>query len=206
MVNKEARLTGGILQRNPVLVLGLGLTPALALTTTVRDAFWMGLITAAVLICSNIVISIVRKAIPERARTVGYLFIIIGFVTIASLLLAAYAPRIETALGVFLPLIAVNYLVLLGADGFAQEKGIGKSIVDSFLATVGFLFALLVIGSVRELLGSGTWLGHAVTAGKITPFGLFKTAPGGFFIVGVLMALVRKLTPSNSEKEDAGNV
>ena len=197
-------LTNGIIKENPVLVLVLGTCPTMAVTTMAKNGIGMGLAATFVLLGSNIVISLLKKVIPDKVRIPCYIVVIAGFVTLLSALLQAYATDIYNALGIFLPLIVVNCIILGRAEMFASKNSVLKSALDGIGMGIGFTLALLIIGSIREILGSGTWmagLGELIPAlGKdfviqvlpesIDPFTIMTSAPGGFFVFGCLMALV----------------
>ncbi len=152
-------LTNGIIKENPVLVLVLGTCPTLAVTTMAKNAIGMGLAATFVLLGSNIVISLLKKVIPDKVRIPCYIVVIAGFVTLLSALLQAYVPDVYSALGIFLPLIVVNCIILGRAEMFASKNRLFKSALDGIGMGIGFTFALLIIGSIREILGSGTWFG-----------------------------------------------
>ncbi len=154
-------LTNGIIKENPVLVLVLGTCPTLAVTTMAKNAIGMGLAATFVLLGSNIVISLLKKVIPDKVRIPCYIVVIAGFVTLLSALLQAYVPDVYSALGIFLPLIVVNCIILGRAEMFASKNSVFKSALDGIGMGIGFTFALLIIGSIREILGSGTWFGLA---------------------------------------------
>ena len=201
-------LTNGIIKENPVLVLVLGTCPTMAVTTMAKNGIGMGLAATFVLLGSNIVISLLKKVIPDKVRIPCYIVVIAGFVTLLSALLQAYATDIYNALGIFLPLIVVNCIILGRAEMFASKNSVLKSALDGIGMGIGFTLALLIIGSIREILGSGTWmagLGELIPAlGKdfviqvlpesIDPFTIMTSAPGGFFVFGVMMAAATWLT------------
>ena len=188
-----AQLKEGILTANPVFVQLLGTCPVLATTTAVSNAIGMGLAATAVLIFSNLFISLLRKFIPKEVRIAAYIVIIAGFVTAVQLLIAAYLPALDAALGVFIPLIVVNCIILARAEAFASKNNPLPSIVDGLSMGLGFTFALILIAAVRELLGAGTLLGYAVLGASYQPILLFIMPCGAFITVGLLMALVQWL-------------
>lgn len=185
--------TKGILKENPVLRLVLGTCPTLATTTSLESAIGMGLSAALVLVCSNIVISALRKVIPQKVRIPCYIVVIAGFVTIVQMLVKAFLPALDQQLGVYLPLIVVNCIILGRAEAFAGKNGVIASALDGLGMGVGFTAALVIMGGVRELLGAGTLLGFQVLPESIAPMTIFVLAPGGFFVFGILMACANKL-------------
>ena len=186
-------LLNGIIKENPVLVLVLGTCPTLAVTTMAVNGLGMGAAATVVLICSNAVISLLKNIIPDKVRIPAYITIIAGFVTIVQFFVQAYAPSINKALGIFLPLIVVNCIILARAEVFASKNSVGASILDGLGMGLGFTLALFAMGSIREILGSGTWMGISLTSGVIDPMSIFILAPGGFFVFGILIALVNKI-------------
>ena len=183
----------GIIKENPVLRLVLGTCPTLAVTTSMESAVGMGLAASAVLICSNIVISALRKIIPQKVRIPAYIVIIAGFVTIVQMLVRAFLPQIDEMLGVYLPLIVVNCIILGRAEAFAGKNPVLLSAVDGMGMGIGFTCALLLMSGIRELLGSGSLYGFSVLPESIPPMTIFILAPGGFFVFGMLIALTNKL-------------
>ena len=191
-------LKRGIISENPIFVLALGTCPTLAVTTSAQNGLGMGLAATAVLIGSNCVISLVRRMIPDKVRIPVFITIIAGFVTIVQLLLKAYLPDLDKALGIFIPLIVVNCIILARAEVFASRNGIGHSFVDAAAMGLGFTGALLLIGSVREVLGTGMIFGHII-AGNISPALIMIMPPGGFLAYGLIAGLInlvaKKRTP-----------
>lgn len=183
----------GIIAENPVLRLVLGTCPTLAVTTSVESALGMGAAAAIVLICSNIVISAMRKIIPQKVRIPAYIVIIAGFVTIVQMLVKAFLPQIDEQLGVYLPLIVVNCIILGRAEAFASKNPVLASAVDGLGMGVGFTAALLAMGTIRELLGAGTILGAQILPAAISPMIIFILPPGGFFVFGMLIALSNRI-------------
>ncbi|MFA9380281.1 MAG: electron transport complex subunit RsxE, partial [Acetanaerobacterium sp.] len=184
-----AVLFNGILKENPVLVLALGTCPALATTTSAETGVGMGLAAAAVLICSNIVISLIRRIIPKKVRIPAYIMVIAAFVTVVGMLLKAYASGLNAALGIFLPLIVVNCIILARAEAFASKNNPWYSLLDGVGMGVGFALALFLIGSIREIFGAGSWFGLRILPESVPSMTIFAQAPGGFFVFGVLMAI-----------------
>lgn len=207
-MNKMQIISSGILRNNPTFVLVLGMCPTLGTTTSAENGMGMGLATMAVLIMSNLVISLIKNIIPDKVRIPAFIVVIASFVTIIQMLMQAYVPALYAALGVFIPLIVVNCIILGRAEMFANKNSIVDSALDGVGMGLGFTLALTAMGCIRELIGNGTIFGIAITAGHIDPMAIFMLAPGGFFTFGVLIALVNKLTngkPSkNKEKGCAG--
>jgi len=189
MNKKLSILTNGILKENPVLRLVLGTCPTLAVTTAAFNGVGMGLAATFVLVCSNIAISSLRKVIPDKVRLPAYITVIATFVTIVQMLVQAFAQDLYSALGVYLPLIVVNCIILGRAEMFASKNGVLDSALDGLGMGLGFTATLLVMASIREILGAGTFFGMRLLPEEncITMMG---TPPGGFFTFGVLMALV----------------
>jgi electron transport complex protein RnfE len=192
-------LTNGILIENPVFRLILGTCPTLALTTMASNALGMGLAATFVLIGSNLVISLLRKVIPDKVRIPAYITVIAGFVTVVQMLVKAYTPELDAQMGIYLPLITVNCIILARAEMFANKNTVLASVLDGIGMGIGFTAALLVMGSIRELIGNGTIFGMAVTQGHIEPMLIMILPPGGFFVYGVLIALVNKITGKSVE-------
>lgn len=188
--SKVSILTNGIIKENPVLRLVLGTCSVLAVTTSVSSALGMGAAFTFVLVCSNILISLLRNVIPAKVHLPCYIVIIAGFVTIVQMVMHAYMESLYNALGVFLPLIVVNCIILGRAEMFASKNSIGLSALDGLGMGLGFTGTLVVMGSVREVLGAGTLFGVQVMPAAVDPMTVFITPPGGFFVFGCLMALV----------------
>lgn len=189
----------GLIKENPVLRLVLGTCPTLAVSTSVESAIGMGLAATVVLVCSNIVISALRKVIPSKVRIPAYIVIIAGFVTLVQMLVKAFLPQIDEMLGVYLPLIVVNCIILGRAEAFASKNNVLYSAVDGLGMGVGFTAALLLMGGVRELLGAGSIAGFTVLPEAIPPMTIFVLAPGGFFVFGILIALANKVAESKGK-------
>ena len=183
-------LTNGIIKENPVLRLVLGTCPTLAVTTAVSNAIGMGVAATVVLICSNIVISALRKVIPDKVHLPCYITIIATFVTVVQMVVKAYAPALDTALGVYLPLIVVNCIILGRAEMFACKNNVVASALDGVGMGIGFTLALILMASVRELIGNGSWMGITIIPESVDRLTIMTSAPGGFFTFGCLMALV----------------
>ncbi len=189
-MNKLSIVTKGIIKENPVLVLLLGTCPTLAVTTSAVNGLGMGVSAMVVLICSNIVISILKKVIPSTVRIPCYIVVIAGFVTVVQLMLKAYLPALDKSLGLFIPLIVVNCIILGRAEMFASKNSILDSALDGLGMGIGFTLALGVMGLIRELLGSGTAFGITIMPEAVTPMGIFMLAPGGFFVYAILIAII----------------
>ena len=196
--------TKGIIKENPVLRLVLGTCATLAVSTAASNAIGMGLATTFVLVCSNAVISLLRKVIPDKVRIPSYITIIAGFVTIVQMFIKAYSPDLDKALGIYLPLIVVNCIILGRAEMFANKNPVLPSIVDGLGMGVGFTATLLLMGIIRELLGAGTIFGLAVTSNFMDPILIFILPPGGFFVFGLLIALANKLSGEGKAPEEIG--
>ena len=168
----------------------LGTCPTLAVTTLAVNGLGMGLAATFVLVCSNIAISALRKIIPDKVRLPAYITVIATFVTVLQMLVKAFVPALDSALGIFLPLIVVNCIILGRAEMFASKNSIGLSALDGLGMGLGFTGTLVVMGSVREVLGAGTLFGIQVMPAAVDPMTVFITPPGGFFVFGCLMALV----------------
>lgn len=201
-MNFGKQLKEGLLTQNPVLVQLLGMCSTLAITTSLFNGLGMGISVTIILTCSNIVISALRKVIPNKIRIAAYIVVIAGFVTAVDLLLQAYLQDLSDSLGVFIPLIVVNCIILARAEIFASQNGVGKSALDALGMGFGFTLALFILGSVRELLGAGTWMGLTVTKDLFEPIHFFVTPAGGFFVFGVIIAIVGMIT--NRQPKSAG--
>ena len=196
-MNKESKLKvllRGIAAENPVLILILGTCPTLAMTTNVISAFSMGIAATVVLICSNVVISALRKIIPDSVRIPCYIVIISGFVTAVQMLLQAYLPSIYNMLGVYLALIVVNCIILGRAEMFARKNNVVRSALDGIGMGIGFLLALLIIASIREIVGNGSFAGIVIPFLSDYKISMFAQAPGGFLVYGIVIAIVNFIT------------
>ena len=199
-------LTNGIIKENPVLVLLLGTCPTLATTSMAINGLGMGVAATVVLMCSNLAISLLKKIIPDKVRIPCYIVVIAGFVTVVQFLVKAFAQDLDKALGIFLPLIVVNCNILGRAEMFASKNGPVDSVLDGLGMGLGFTLALTLIGSVREILGAGTWMSGTpfmvdLTGILSTPMSIFTLAPGGFFVFGCMIALINKLTKGKAIKK-----
>lgn len=191
----------GLLLENPVFVLILGTCPTLATSTTVIGAIGMGLAATAVLICSNFVISLLRKVIPDSVRIPCYIVIIAGFVTIVRMIIQAYLPSLFELLGIYLDLITVNCIILGRAEMFAGKNSVGKSALDGAGMGLGFTLALLAMAIVREVLGAGSFAGIAIPFLEDYKIEIFQKAPGGFMVYGILIAVVYAITRGKAPKK-----
>lgn len=180
-----------LFDQNPILVQLLGTCPTLATSTSLVNGLGMGLSATAVLVLSNLLISLLRKFIPKQVRIAAYIVIISGFVTAVELLIKAYIPALDKSLGLFIPLIVVNCIILARAEAFASKNGPVLSMIDGLFMGIGFTFALGILGFIRELLGSGTVLGYAIPGFK--PILFFVLPAGAFLTLGCLIAAVNKI-------------
>lgn len=187
------RLKAGILMDNPTFMQVLGMCPTLAVTTSAQNAVGMGLATTAVLICSNTVISLLRRCIPSKIRIPAFVVIIASFVTMIDLLLQAYIPALHAQLGLFLPLIVVNCLILGRAEAYASKNKVIPSLFDGLGMGLGFTLALTAIGTVREILGAGSLFGISVMPATYEPAIIMILAPGAFFTLAILMAILNAI-------------
>lgn len=183
------RLVNGLIKENPTFVLMLGMCPTLAVTTSAINGFGMGAATLAVLALSNLIISLLRRIIPNKVRIPAFIVIIASFVTVVQLLLEAYLPSLNDALGVYIPLIVVNCIILGRAESYAYSNPPIPSLFDGIGMGLGFTVALTCIGAVRELLGTGEVFGMRVMPQAYTPIGIFVLAPGAFFVLAALCAI-----------------
>lgn len=199
--NNLAIVTKGILKENPVFVLVLGTCPTLAVTNNVFGAFGMGIAAMIVLICSNMLISALRKVIPDSVRIPSYIVIIAGFVTIVQMLVQAFLPDLDKLLGVYLPLIVVNCVILGRAEMFAGKNTVGKSALDGIGMGLGFTLALVSMAIVREVLGAASFAGIAIPFLEPYKISFLVKAPGGLLVYGVLIALVYIITNGKAPKK-----
>ncbi len=183
----------GIVTENPTFRLVLGMCPTLAITTTVSNGLGMGLAATFVLICSNLVISLLRNFIPDKIRIPAFIVVIATFVTIVQLLLQAFIPALYESLGVFIPLIVVNCIIFARAESFASKNPPLESACDGLGMGLGFTLAITLLSAIRELLGSGTLLGIQVMPDGYQPMAIITQAPGGFIMLGLLMVVMNSL-------------
>ncbi len=182
--------TNGLINENPTFVQLLGMCPTLAVTTSAINAIGMGLSVTVVLTASNVFISLLRKVIPSKIRIASFVVIIATFVTLVQMLLKAYIPVLDNALGLFIPLIVVNCIILGRAEAFASKNSVGRSAVDGLGMGLGFTCALTILGCVREILGSGSIFGFAIPFLSENPAVVMILPPGGFFVLGITIATV----------------
>lgn len=194
-------LMEGLFNNNPTFVQLLGTCPTLAVTTSVSNAIGMGISATAVLIMSNLLISLLRKFIPKQVRIASYIVIISGFVTAIELLIKAFLPALDESLGVFIPLIVVNCIILARAEAFASKNGPVASMLDGLCMGIGFTFALTVLGTIRELLGTGKILGFTVMPSFYEPLQMFVLPAGAFITLGCVIALVNYFKAKASGKD-----
>ncbi len=192
MNNGLKTLTNGILKENPTFALVLGMCPTLATTTSAINGMSMGLATLFVLVCSNVVISLLKNLIPDKVRIPAFIVVIATFVTMVQLVMQAYLPAIYDVLGLFIPLIVVNCIVLGRAEAFAAKNSVGLSALDGLGMGLGFTLSLTVLGVIREFLGAGTVFGLQIYSGHFAAL-IFVLAPGAFICLAYLMAAVNKL-------------
>jgi len=188
-----AEFTKGILKENPVFVMALGLCPALAVSTSVENAIGMGAAATFVVLCSNLIISLIKNFIPDKIRIPCYILVIATFVTVVDMTMNAYLPPLHKSLGIFIPLIVVNCLILCRAEAFASKNGVGLSILDALGMGLGFTLALISIATFREILGSGTFLNMRILPQSYKPMIMAILPPGAFFTIGLLMGLINLL-------------
>lgn len=196
----KERMFEGLFDQNPILVQLLGTCPTLATTTSLQNGFGMGISATAVLILSNLLISLLRKFIPKQVRIAAYIVIISGFVTAIELLIKAYIPALDKSLGLFIPLIVVNCIILARAEAYASKNGPVDSMLDGLFMGLGFTFALSLLGAIREILGSGTLLGHTVMWPGYKPMLIFVLPAGAFLTLGCLIAAVNAVLSAVKSK------
>ena len=204
MKNKLKIMTNGLIKENPSLRLVLGTCPTLAVTTLAMNGLGMGLAATFVLIFSNMAISALRKVIPSKVRLPSYITIIAAFVTILMLLVRAYLPSLDKSLGVYLPLIVVNCIILGRAEMFASKNGVIDSALDGLGMGLGFTLTLVVMGTIREVIGNGSFFGIDLGL-PIAPMTVMITPPGGFFVYGILMAAAAAIDLSKGKKPKCRN-
>ncbi len=192
------RLYNGLIKENPTLVLMLGMCPTLAVTTSAINGLGMGLTTTVVLALSNVIISALRKVIPDKIRIPAFIVIIASFVTMMQLLLQAYIPSLYTALGIYIPLIVVNCIILGRAESYAYKNPVLPSLFDGLGMGLGFTIALTIIGLIREFIGGGSVFDYELNL--FTPVGIFKMAPGAFFVLALLTAIQNKAKIEGAKK------
>ncbi|MCR5594990.1 MAG: electron transport complex subunit E [Lachnospiraceae bacterium] len=193
MSKVKERLVNGIIKENPTFVLTLGMCPTLAVTTSAINGLGMGLTTMVVLALSNAIISALRKVIPDRVRIPAFIVVIASFVTIMQFLLQGFIPTLYDALGIYIPLIVVNCIILGRAESYASKNPVIPSLFDGIGMGLGFTFALTIIGAVREILGAGEVFGYHIMPASFEPIRIFIMAPGAFFVLAMLTAAQNKL-------------
>lgn len=193
MTTLTQEFSKGIVQENPVFRLVLGMCPTLAVTVSAMNALGMGVSVIIVLLCSNIVVSAVRNVVPAKVRIPAYIMIIATFVTIVEMLLSAFAPELFDALGIFIPLIVVNCIILGRAEAFARKNTIGRSVIDALGIGLGYTLSLTLLGTIRELFGTGSILGYPIMGASFEPMGVLAVAPGAFITLGILLGLFNYL-------------
>ncbi len=179
----------GILVENPILILALGLCPALAVSTSIQNGLGMGAAATFVLVCSNFIVSFIRRWIPAKVRIPAFIVVIATFVTMVQLVLAAYLPALNDSLGIFVPLIVVNCVILGRAEAFASKNNPVRAVIDGIVMGAGFTLALCTLSAIREILGSNKLMGLRVAPG-FEPMTVFILAPGGFFAIALVMGLI----------------
>lgn len=183
----------GIVQENPVFRLILGMCPTLAVSVTALNSLGMGVSVIVVLLCSNIVISAIRNVVPAKVRIPAYIMVIATFVTMVEMVLNAFAPELFEALGIFIPLIVVNCIILGRAEAFARKNTVGRSIIDALGIGLGYTLSLTLLGVIRELFGAGTIFGYPLMGTAFEPMGVLAVAPGAFITLGILLGLFNYL-------------
>ncbi|HZK26610.1 MAG TPA: electron transport complex subunit E, partial [Thermoclostridium sp.] len=191
-----------LIKENPVLKLVLGTCPSLAVTTMAKNGIGMGIAATFVLLGSNIVISMIRKIVPDKVRIPVFITVIAGFTTIVEMLLHAYLPDIYKELGIYIPLIVVNCIILARAEMFACKNSVGMSILDALGMGGGFTIALLIMGSIREILGAGTWFGITLTKNLFDPAVIMILPAGGFLVYGFVVAAIQKFSVLNIKNKE----
>ncbi len=192
----------GLIFENPTFIQLLGMCPTLAVTTSVKNGLGMGLSAAAVLVCSNVIISLLRKIIPDKVRIAAYIVIIAAFVTVIQMCLNAFLPELSGSLGIFIPLIVVNCIILARAEAFASKNTPLKSAADGLGMGLGFTAALCIISAVREFLGAGTIFDIPIYGASIKPAAVIIMAPGGFIVLGLLVAAVQHFMNKGGDGND----
>ena len=202
MMGNFKELTKGLFKENPIFAQFLGMCSTLAVSTSVINGIGMGLSTTVVLVASNILISLIRNLIPNKIRIAAYIIIIAGCVTAVEMVLNAFAPAISKSLGIFIPLIVVNCIILGRAESFASKNGVAKSALDGLGMGLGFTLALVTLGSVREILGNGTILGIQLFGEGFQPATILILPPGAFIMLGIILAIIQLV--SHKRKEGGG--
>ena len=199
------RLYNGIIKENPTLVLILGMCPTLAVTTSAINGMGMGLTTTAVLVMSNFMISLLRKIIPDKVRMPAYIVIVASFVKVIQMLLEGYLPSLNESLGVYIPLIVVNCIILGRAESYASKNPVVPSIFDGLGMGLGFTLSLTILGALREIFGAGTFFGLTVyTEELMPPVSIMVLAPGAFFVLAMVIAVRNKIIRGRKTAAEAG--
>jgi len=193
----------GLINENPIFTLMLGMCPTLAITTAASNGIGMGLATTFVLVCSNLFISLLRKAIPDKVRIPAFIVVIASFVTILEMLLKAYIPALSESLGMYIPLIVVNCIIFARAEAFAFKNGPVLSLADGLGMGLGFTAAITILSAIRELFGNGTIFGAQIMPESYQPMGIMLNVPGGFVTLGLLLALVNAIKNLAAKKAAA---
>lgn len=202
MNSYKERIINGLIKENPTFILVLGMCPTLAVTTSVKNAIGMGLSTMVVLVLSNLLISALRDVIPDKVRIPGYIVVIASLVTVVELLLKAFIPAVYAALGLYIPLIVVNCIILGRAEAYASKSTPLLAAADGVGMGLGFTVALSLIGLFRELLGAGSILGFQILPESVyTPIAIFVKAPGAFIVLGILIAVLNGLNIQNASSK-----
>lgn len=199
MSKKLSIIKNGLIYENPTFVQLLGMCPTLAVTTSLKNGLGMGLSATAVLVASNLLISLLRKIIPDKVRIAAYIVIIAAFVTTIQMCLNAYIPSLASSLGIFIPLIVVNCIILARAESFASKNSPLDSAADGLGMGLGFTFALCIISAIREFFGAGTLWGIQIYGSVITPAAIITLAPGGFIVLGLLIGAINAITAKIKE-------
>ena len=200
MKNNFKIFTNGLLKENPTLRLVLGTCPTLAITTAAINGIGMGLAATLVLVCSNVVIATLRNVIPDKVRIPAFITIIAGFVSVVQMLVKAFTPSLDAALGIYLPLIVVNCIILGRAEAFASKNPVLPSLLDGLGMGLGFTAVITIMGAIREILGAGTLFSLPVTSKFISPMIVFLLPPGGFFVFGILVAVSNSIAKRQGKK------
>lgn len=191
----------GIVYKNPIIVQLLGMCSALAVSTSVINGLGMGASVTAVLVCSNVIISLLRNVIPNQIRIASYIVVIAGLVTVVDMVLKAYIPSLSASLGLFIPLIVVNCIILARAESFASKNSVLASAADGLAMGIGYTAAMVVVSAIREIVGNGTILGFDIFGGNYSPALLIILPPGGFLVLGGVIALFQYVRSKTEKKE-----
>ena len=191
----------GIIYKNPIIVQLLGMCSALAVSTSVINGLCMGASVTAVLVCSNVIISLLRNVIPNQIRIASYIVVIAGLVTVVDMVLKAYIPSLSASLGLFIPLIVVNCIILARAESFASKNPVLASAADGLAMGIGYTAAMVVVSAIREIVGNGTILGFDIFGGNYSPALLIILPPGGFLVLGGVIALFQYVRSKTEKKE-----